>query len=59
MLHAETPYFMTNKEWFYYDSKQCKYVLTDKATKKAIDSYNKWYEEFLIQYDISNSKKEK
>lgn len=58
MLRAETPYFMTNKEWFYYDNNLSKYVLTNKAPKKAIDSYNKWYEEFLIQYDIEDSRKE-
>ena len=37
------PYFISNKEWFYYDLKEMKYKLTDKAPQKAIDSYNKFY----------------
>ena len=39
------PYFMTNKEWYYWDSKEWKYKLTDKAPQKAIDSYKKFYKE--------------
>ena len=41
----DRPYFMTNKEWYYYDEKEEKYKLTDKATKEAIDSYNEFYSE--------------
>lgn len=45
MLIAEVPYFLENKEWYYYDEKKGCYKLTDKAPKKAIESYNKYYEE--------------
>lgn len=45
MLKADTPYFLTNKEWYYYDVKSFKYKLTDKAPQKAIDSYKKYYED--------------
>lgn len=48
----EKPYFLTNKEW-YIENKEIPvflkgkgkrhYTLTDKAPKKAIDSYNKYY----------------
>lgn len=37
------PYFMNNKEWFYFDEEEWKYKLTDKATEKAIESYNEFY----------------
>lgn len=47
MLENDKPYFMKNKEWFYYDVKTFKYKLTDKATKEAIDSYNEYYENNL------------
>ncbi len=39
------PYFMTNKEWYYYDMKKYKYKLTNKAPKEAIESYKKFYKE--------------
>ena len=39
MLKAKTPYFLTNKEWYYYDMKTGRYKLTDKAPEKAIESY--------------------
>lgn len=37
------PYFMENKEWFYFDEKEFCYKLTDKAPKKAIESYKEFY----------------
>lgn len=40
---AERPYFMKNKEWYTYDYKNLKYILTDKAPKKAKESYNEFY----------------
>lgn len=48
----EKPYFLKNKEWytenkdlpsFLGGKKQRHYTLTDKAPKKAIDSYNEYY----------------
>lgn len=45
MLKADTPYFLINKEWYYYDMDTGHYKLTDKAPQKAIDSYNKFYGE--------------
>lgn len=48
----EKPYFLKNKEW-YIENKDLpsflggkvkrKYTLTDKAPKKAVDSYNEYY----------------
>ncbi len=46
MLISKEPYFMKNKDWYYYDLKTGRYKLTDKAPKKAIDSYNEYYELF-------------
>lgn len=39
------PYFMRNKEWWYYDYEEIKYKLTDKAPKEAIKSYEEFYKE--------------
>ncbi len=33
------PYYMTNKEWYYFDPRYFRHRLTDKATEKALDSY--------------------
>lgn len=37
------PYFMTNKDWYYYDEDEEIYKLTDKATEKAKQSYYEFY----------------
>lgn len=39
------PYFMTNKEWFYFDEDEFIYKLTDKAPEKARESYKEFYSE--------------
>lgn len=41
----EKPYFLENEEWYFFDEKEFKYKLTNKATKKAIESYNNFYKE--------------
>lgn len=49
---TEEPYFLTNKEWYYFDEEEWKYKLTDKAPPEAIKSYKKFYktlnESFII-----------
>ncbi len=45
MMINKEPYFMTNEEWYYHDEKEWKYKLTEKAPEKAIESYNKFYQE--------------
>lgn len=42
-MTTEKPYFMQNSEWFYFDEKEWKYKLTEKATKEAGESYNEFY----------------
>lgn len=42
MFVAKEPYFMTNKEWYYYDREEFRIKLTDKAPKKARESYKKF-----------------
>lgn len=42
-MFVDEPYFMTNEEWFYFDIKKLKYLLTDKAPPKAVESYKEFY----------------
>ncbi len=39
------PYFLSNKEWYYYDTKEFMYKLTSKAPKEAINSYKEYYKD--------------
>ena len=39
----DIPYFMTNKDWFYFDEAEWKYKLTDSAPEKARKSYAEFY----------------
>lgn len=39
----EEPYFMKNPEWYKYDEKNYKYILTDKAPEEAKKSYEEYY----------------
>ena len=45
MVLVEKPYFLTNKKWFKYDEKSKKYILTNKAPQKAIESYKDFYKQ--------------
>lgn len=51
VLITEKPYFMTNKEWYYYDPMEMVCKLTDKAPQEAIDSYNEYYSDNVIEED--------
>lgn len=42
-MTQDKPYFMNNPEWFYFDEKEWKYFLTNKAPKEAKESYDKFY----------------
>lgn len=42
-MTIEKPFFMTNKEWFYFDEDKMQYFLTEKATEKAKKSYEEFY----------------
>ena len=44
-MTLQEPYFMKNEEWFYFDETEFKYKLTDKAPKKAQESYEEFYKE--------------
>ena len=50
MTLNEEPYFLNNKNWFYYDEEEFCYKLTDKATKEAIKSYEEYYNNFDDMY---------
>lgn len=43
MMFIPNIYFLLNEEWYYYDEEEGIYKLTDKAPKKAIESYNNFY----------------
>ena len=44
MIIDKEPYFLNNKEWYYYDEEEFCYKLTNKATKEAIESYKEFYD---------------
>ena len=44
MTIDKEPYFLSNKDWYYYDEEEFCYKLTNKATKETIKSYNEFYE---------------
>ena len=46
MEFGKEPYFMKNKEWYYYDEVDGTYKLTDKAPPEVVKSYKEFYEEF-------------
>lgn len=54
---AEKPYFMKNKNWFFFDYKKFKFVLTNDAPPEAVDSYNKFYEAMLSDKNDKEQKK--
>ena len=43
MTVDKEPYFLSNKEWFYYDEEEFCYKLTKEATIEAIKSYEEFY----------------
>ena len=45
LMKIQRPYFLTNKEWYYFDRKEFCYKLTDKAPKLARISYEAFYRE--------------
>ena len=49
----DRPYFMQNKEWYRFDFKSRRYVLTDKAPEKAKQSLKDFYR---IEKQISENK---
>lgn len=46
----DEPYFMKNDEWYYFDFKDLRYKLTDKAPKEARESYKEFYRSLDKQY---------
>ena len=43
-MTLDKPYFMTNKEWFYFDEKEWCYKLTENAPEEAKASYKEFYD---------------
>ena len=43
MTVDKEPYFLSNKEWFYYDEEEFCYKLTKEATTEAIKRYEEFY----------------
>jgi hypothetical protein len=42
-MTLEKPYFMENSEWYFFDEEEMMYKLTEKAPKKAVESYKEYY----------------
>ncbi len=47
----EMPFFMKKKEWYYYDTQDKKYKLTNEAPSKARKSYSKFYSQPHVYVD--------
>lgn len=43
-IKVEKPYFMKNKDWYYYDDEKRTYVIKTSAPEKAKESYRKFYQ---------------
>lgn len=43
------PYFMRNKDWYYFDEAEFCYKLTKKAPTKAVQSYDEFYKDEIIK----------
>lgn len=39
----DIPYFMQNREWYYFDQQEWCYKLTDAAPEEARESYKEFY----------------
>lgn len=50
-----TPLFKKNKEWWYYDEKEGKVKLTDKAPEEARKSYEEYYKPTMYNTGIDLS----
>lgn len=42
-MEQERPFFMSNKDWYYFDEDEFCYKLTNKATNEAKKSYEEFY----------------
>ena len=44
-MFIDEPYFMTNEEWYYFDTKDKIYKLTDNAPDKEIKRNKEFYKQ--------------
>lgn len=51
-MELTKPYFLKNKNWFYYDEEEMKYKLKKDAPAEAIKSYNDYYRQIDAQYEV-------
>lgn len=42
-MTVDQPYFMSNKDWYYFDENEFCYKLTEAAPEKAKQSYEEFY----------------
>lgn len=50
------PYFMSDKKWYFFDTKNFCYKLTNNAPIDAINSYNDFYNKLKKMEVINNGK---
>lgn len=48
------PYFMKNKEWYYFDENDFLYKLTKNAPPEAVQSYDDFYKEKIEKDENGN-----
>jgi hypothetical protein len=48
------PYFMRNKDWYYFDEAEFCYKLTEKAPPEAVQSYDDFYKEKIVKDKSGN-----
>ena len=51
-MFIDMPLFMENKEWYYYDFEKKKYFLTERAPRKAKESYDEFYKELNSKREV-------
>ncbi len=48
-MEFKEPYFMKNKDWYYFDEDEFCYKIKEDAPQKAKDSYEKYYAELNMK----------
>lgn len=48
-MRSELPFFMQNSDWYYSSDDEPKYFLTEKAPPEAVQSYNDFYSEDIVE----------
>lgn len=50
-MFVDEPYFMSNEDWYHFDSEKGIFVIEDDAPQSAKDSYKEFYKELNRKHD--------